>query len=599
VPHFGFGASAMKLGEALDIANRVPEEGVAPKAISLVCGFTPLHLLTYLRAYGRLRFPESGISADVGLFGDLQGNLQRAAETSVGEIALVLEWSDLDPRLGIREGASWNNQTQLDILSEIEHGFNRLWQTLHVANRKSLIVVVPPTLPLPPLSHTPGLQASRFELRLTSLLSSFLQKISEEPGIRVLHSARLDELSAPGTRLDIKMALASGFPYTLSHADLLARLIIDLAYPVAPKKGLITDLDDTVWKGILGEVGVHGVKWDLAGHSRPHGVYQKMLAALADNGVLIGVASKNELELVTEAFQRADILLSAPAVFPIEASWGTKSSSIGRILQAWNIGPEAVVFVDDSLMELAEVQSLYPEMTCLRFPVNDAAGIWQLLHTLRDLFGKPRLGQEDRYRAASLKTANILRTSSESTSPDFVTRLEGTVIFDYSKALSDTRALELINKTNQFNLNGRRLTAGEWAAHLQRPDSFLATVSYEDKFGPLGKIAVVTGIHNNSTLEITSWVMSCRAFSRYIEHHTLDRLFEQFEVDELQFAFSATERNGPLQEFLTGISGALAAAPVRVTRHGFSEKGRVLPHTVIENGSNRAQITDLLHESLS
>src|SRR4051794_27032338 len=102
VPHFGFGASAMKLGEALDIANRVPEEGVAPKAISLVCGFTPLHLLTYLRAYGRLRFPESGISTDVGLFGDLQGNLQRAAETSVGEIALVLEWSDLDPRLGIR-----------------------------------------------------------------------------------------------------------------------------------------------------------------------------------------------------------------------------------------------------------------------------------------------------------------------------------------------------------------------------------------------------------------------------------------------------------------------------------------------------------------
>ena len=283
----------MKLGEALDIANRVPAEGSIPKPISLVCGFTPLHLLTYLKAHGRLRFPEAGVSPEIGLFGDLQGNLQRAAQHSLGEIAVILEWSDLDPRLGVREGASWNKQTQHDIVLEIEHGFDRLWETLRGACQKSLVVLVPPTLPLPPLSHTASVQASRFELSLASLLSTLLEKASEQPGIRVLNLSRLDEVSAPGTRLDIKMALASGFPYSLSHADTLARFIIDLAYPVTPKKGLITDLDDTVWKGILGEVGVQGVKWDLAGHSRAHGVYQKMLAALADNGVLVGVASKN------------------------------------------------------------------------------------------------------------------------------------------------------------------------------------------------------------------------------------------------------------------------------------------------------------------
>ena len=485
----------MKLGEALDIANRVPAEGAIPKPISLVCGFTPLHLPTYLRAHGRLRFPDAGVSPEIGLFGDLQGNLQRAAQNSSAEIAVVVEWSDLDPRLGVREGASWTNETQRDILSEIEHGFDRLWDTLRGACQKSLVVFVPPTLPVPPLSHTPRVQASRFELRLASLLSGLLEKASQEPGIRVLNLRRLDEVSPPGTRLDIKMALASGFPYSLSHADTLAHFIIDLAYPAAPKKGLITDLDDTVWKGILGEVGIQGVKWDLAGHSRAHGVYQKMLSALADNGVLVGVASKNELDLVTEAFKRSDILLSAAAVFPIEANWGTKSSSVGRILQAWNIGPDAAVFIDDSAMELSEVQSLYPEMTCLRFPVNDPAGIWQLLHTLRDLFGKPHLGEEDRYRAASLKTAAILNASSSAgSSEDFVSRLEGTVTFDYSKAPGDNRALELVNKTNQFNLNGRRFTAGEWAAHLQRPDSFVVTVSYQDKFGPLGRIAVVTGV---------------------------------------------------------------------------------------------------------
>ena len=117
---------------------------------------------------------------------------------------------------------------------------------------------------------------------------------------------------------------------------------------------------------------------------------------------------------------------------------------------------------------------------------------------------------------------------------------------------------------------------GEWAAHLQRPDSFLATVSYQDKFGTLGKIAVVTGSGTALVLTITSWVMSCRAFSRYIEHHTLDRLFAHFEADELEFAFSATERNGPLQEFLIGISERLHAPPVRVTRQDSREKFRVI-----------------------
>ena len=166
----GFAASAMKLGEALDIANRVPAEGAVPKAISLVCGFTPLHLLTYLRAHGRLRFPDAGVSPEIGLFGDLQGNLQRAAQNQRARF-VVLEWSDLDPRLGIREGASWNNQTQRDILSEIEHGFDRLWDTLRAACQKSLVVLCRPHFRCRRFPIRRGVQASRFELRLASLLS--------------------------------------------------------------------------------------------------------------------------------------------------------------------------------------------------------------------------------------------------------------------------------------------------------------------------------------------------------------------------------------------------------------------------------------------
>ena len=60
----------------------------------------------------------------------------------------------------------------------------------------------------------------------------------------------------------------------------------------------------------------------------------------------------------------------------------------------------------------------------------------------------------------------------------------------FARGPDDRRAFELVNKTNQFNLNGRRFQPADWAAALARPGAWLAVVSYQDRFGALGKIAV-------------------------------------------------------------------------------------------------------------
>ena len=145
-------------------------------------------------------------------------------------------------------------------------------------------------------------------------------------------------------------------------------MLADLIQPRPAKKGLITDLDDTLWRGLLGEEGVAGISWDLDRHSHIHALYQQTLRALAESGVLIAVASKNDPALVTEALARRDLLLPKDCLFPIEVNWKAKSQSVYRILEAWNINADAVVFVDDSPIELAEVQSLFPAIKCLRFP---------------------------------------------------------------------------------------------------------------------------------------------------------------------------------------------------------------------------------------
>lgn len=546
--------SQMRLGEALQIAGRTA--GARQKHVHLLCGFMPLHLATFVKAYLTLRFPEDEVCLRAGLYGDLEGNIQRASEQSAEAALIVIEWSDLDQRLGFRASSSWGAQSLDDILAQTKEKCRRLESHIAALAKNVPVTVVAPTLPLPPLTHLPSAQTSAFELQLNALLIDFLQRVCQPVGIKLLNAASLAMMSPESSRYDIKMDLMAGFPYALTHADALAQMSVRCLSPAAPKKGLITDLDQTLWKGILGDIGVDGVSWSLEGKSQIHALYQQVLASLAESGVLVAIASKNDAQLVETAFQRTDILLSPTQVFPIAADWGAKSEAVSRILKAWNIGADSVIFVDDSPMELAEVSEKHPGMECLLFPCDDPAGVLALLLQLRDRFGKEDIREEDRLRLQSLRAAaEIERESATEASADFIARLNAKLTFEAS-AENNARAFELVNKTNQFNLNGVRYTEAEWKSLLRRPGAFLTTVSYEDRFGPLGRIAVIGGYAEGDRCVVDLWVMSCRAFSRQIEFHVLRELFEKSETSSVRFHFRATLRNGPLQNFFQHLFSA-------------------------------------------
>jgi FkbH-like protein len=438
-----------------------------------------------------------------------------------------------------------------------------------------------PTLPLPPLFITPTQQAAAYELELRQAVSSFGASLAKHACIRVLSASRLDEVSPLAARFDIQSELSSGFPYQLPHASALAELLAALIRNPSPKKGLITDLDDTLWSGILGENGVDGVSWDLDHTTHVHGVYQQFLASLASAGVLTAVASKNEPALVQQAFERDDLLIGKQSLYPIDVHWGPKSESVRRILETWNISADNVVFIDDSQMELAEVKAVFPDMECIVFPKNDYQAFWQLLRHLRDTFGKAIVSEEDSIRLDSIRAGAALQHSSngDGTSLDsFLEDAKANAVITFGREKEDRRAFELINKTNQFNLNGNRLTESSWMAYFNDPATFLMTVSYNDKYGPLGKIAVLLGRMHNSAATIEYWVMSCRAFSRRIEHQCLNWLFDNFNLQEIALDYKATDRNKPLQDFLGTITTTPLAESVRVTRASFSEKCPPLFH---------------------
>ncbi len=542
----------MKLAEALTLAEAGSPGATTPLRLELACGFTPLHLLTFLEAHLRQAFPQHTPQVATGRFGDLAGNLERARRAPGDAAICLIEWSDLDPRLGIRALGGWSPRLLEDIGSHAREQGQRLAGLVEAVAATRPVAAALPTLPLPPLAFAPGWQTSAFEAGLRQIVAELGARLAATPGVRLLSAQRLDQISPQAARFDVRSELAAGFPYSLAHADALAGLLARALRNPSPKKGLITDLDDTLWSGILGDVGVAAVAWDLEHHAQPHGLYQQLLASLAEAGVLVAVASKNDAALVEEAFRTRNLLLPQQQVFPIEANWGPKSQSVGRILQAWNIAADAVVFVDDSPLELAEVQAAHPEIECRLFPRKDGAGVYSLLQELRDLFGKQALSAEDGLRLNSLRAAHTAAAAAGGggpTSDDFLRDAAGVLGLRIANDARDTRAFELINKTNQFNLNGERVTEAAWQRYLAEPDVFLAVGAYRDKFGALGKIAVVAGRRRKKKLLIEHWVMSCRAFSRRIEHATLRHLLEQSGAAELEFAFAPTPRNGPLREF--------------------------------------------------
>jgi len=570
----------MKLVEALEQCRRPLPETTPELRIFLACGFTPLHLTTFLTAAIRVSQPEIRAVVETGLFGDLIGNLDRAGLSSAGFAVVVIEWGDLDARLAIRTLGGWKPSALPGIVDSATEACARLERTLDELSRRMPVVLSMPTLPLPPLFPTRPAQAGPFELKLRQAVASLAASLSECAGIRIANAQLLSEASPEVGRYDITSDVATGFPYTLRHASAMGDVLAGLVHYPQPKKGLITDLDETLWAGIVGEDGVDQISWSLdRGHT--HGLYQQFVASLAGAGVLVGVASKNDPAVVTRAFERSDLLLTRDDIFPFETGWARKSESVERVLNVWNVGAEAVVFIDDSPMEVAEVKAAFPEMECLVFPAKDYAAIWNLLRRLRDVFGKPLLTDEDTIRLESLRASGARSDAAERISADdFLRASEACVVFEPIPPEGDARAFELVNKTNQFNLNGRRFNEAEWKNILCHPAAVPLCVSYKDKYGPLGKIAVILGRRLGHKFQVDIFVLSCRAFSRRIEHQCLKYLFEALAVEMIEFDYKATPKNGPLQQFLTEVFGRPPASPATILRGEFMSRVPELFHHV-------------------
>lgn len=575
----------MKLLEAAEILGRPPASPPSLSA-SLAVGFEPLHLWTLLAAELAQATPAMELCPYAGTFDDLSGSISAAVAQRCDAIAVVIEWADLDPRLGLRRLGGWQQERVEDIVQEVDDRLEALAWKLQAAAEEVPVVVGLPSLPLPTLFMQRPSQSGPEEIALRSAVAGFARRVTEGGRVDVLSSQQLDLVSPAEQRRNITTELNAGFPFSVPHAAAFAEQLAGLLVPSIPKKGLITDLDGTLWAGVVGEDGPEALAWDLDSGGQRHGLYQQFLGSLVSAGVLVGVVSRNDPVLAARALARSDLAITADVLFPIRTGWGAKSELIAAVIDTWNVSADAVVFVDDSPLEIGEAVAVLPGVHGVRFPQDDA-GLLPFLGELRALFGKRTATPEDRLRLTSSRHADAYRTAvaqadAADRQDEFLSHVGATIDVAFGEQPLK-RALDLLNKTNQFNLNGRRYSEPALLRALRDHGRQLATIAYEDRFGPLGTIAALLIERRADTLVVESWAMSCRALARRIEDHTLHELFSRFDVASITLDFAETERNAPMREFLEAVTGAQIGGPVCVERRWCEENRHRLVHRVRES----------------
>lgn len=491
-----------------------------PMRLRLCLSGTGEPLLLYMKAAAAAR----GVALEVETlpFGTLRQHLLAPAD-DVPEVALLCPW-DLADALDWRTGGPAEPVKADRLFVQASQMLGALRQ-----RPRTRLLYLPASVP--PVTAAPE-QLASVSLKLRAEMAGL--------GAEALDPA--DFALTP--------YLTAGFPIASRSIFRVAEQLVDaaLAPRAESKKLLVTDLDNTLWRGLVAEDGIDSLAFAPEGTGYRHHLYQVTLLRLKAAGVLLAAASRNDPRDVAAALAPGRMPVGHNDLVAVEAGYGAKSAMIRDLVARLNLGPEAVVFVDDNPVELAEVGAALPAVTTLAFPAAEGE-LPAFLDRLAALFRRDHVTAEDLARTdlyrRMAETNPVKGSGAAGDVEGFLRGLEMCLAIRDASRGDRARAVQLINKTNQFNLNGRRFEDADVAAMLHAGGRLL-TARLDDRSGSHGEIlACLIGADGI----VEALVLSCRVFQRRVEHAFLVWLLQQPGAPQA-LRFVATERNEPLRQFL-------------------------------------------------
>ena len=401
------------------------------------------------------------------------------------------------------------------------------------------------------------------DLKLESFFYKNLVEISNQSKfLYILNLPTPDSIS-------IKNYLLMRQPY--KHAALqnikLNYLEASSLYFTEPLKIVFVDADNTLWKGVVGEDGLSGIDVGFEYPGVVYRLFQNFLLSLKDSGKLLVLVTKNNESDILDLFAKTEMPLRLDDFILCYSNWERKSTNIQDALNRLSLSSSSAIFIDDSEYEISDVKSIHSDLECIKFCIDTF-----FEENASSRFFSPYITNED-----SNKTQQYIEKFERE---DLASKFDS--ILDYVSSLNVEldvhindvnlipRISQLCNKTNQFNLTTRRYSEND--IRMFMGNGLVFAFSAKDKFGDLGVVGVVIFVAD----KIDTFLLSCRALGRFIEHNMLYFVLRHQNFSkEITAEFIPSKRNDQCSKFYLDNGFLFLNAESNV--HSFKFSGEYVP----------------------
>ncbi|MDB4867727.1 MAG: subfamily HAD-superfamily phosphatase, partial [Cohnella sp.] len=399
--------------------------------------------------------------------------------------------------------------------------------------------------PVSPALFNDGVRAC-----LEDLYQEYKSHLKTQPNLYVIDFSVLPSLYGISDVFDPVRDKEGHAPYTevfyRAMGTSVARNL--MAYRRQHFKVIAVDADHTLWSGVCGEDGPLGVTVD-----GPYALLQSWLKQKTEEGFLLALCSKNDIADVNAVFETNPGMILRPEHFVIRrVNWRKKSENLKEMAAALNVGLDSFIFMDDNPVECSEMMAHCPQVLTLQLPAQPDLIPWFLNHlwatdrlyataedSLRnEMYRREQQRQDEANSAASLEA--------------FFQGLKLKLRFAPMTEEEVGRFAQMTQRTNQFNLSAKRRTEQDIRSIAAAGYSCFV-VEVRDRLGDYGLVGAVIARTDGDTLDIDSFLLSCRVLGRQIEDAVitaLGRYARQRGIQSMAARYYPTDKNQPMRNFL-------------------------------------------------
>jgi len=319
------------------------------------------------------------------------------------------------------------------------------------------------------------------------------------------------------------------------------------------KKVLLLDCDNTLWGGVIAEDGISKIRIGDEGEGLAFFEFQKAIKKLKNQGVIIILVSKNVKEDVIKVIkEHRSMILKEKDISAFKINWLDKSKNIQDISKELNLNMDSFVFWDDNPIEREKVRMRLKNVEVIEPDADVSNWSKQLLEY--DKFSKFSITKNDYKRTKQYQIRHKFLTDKKDhkNEIDYLKSIKIKLKIVKINSGNIDRAVQMCQRTNQFNLSNKRYNHDDIANLNKRDKCFM--IYMKDMYGDHGIISLVClKFKPEKILLLDTFLMSCRVLGRYAENWILSEILsvaKKKKINKIIAEFIPSKKNDVAKNFL-------------------------------------------------